>query len=273
MAALTRRQNDTWSEFVAIHCESGVQALASTSPTAATCTVTVDTNANMADGNIVTINSGIRKQVYEYDKSANGVTVPTAGSVPPRATWAAGAGTAAQSATTLATAIAAWQPELTVVDNGDGTLTLTTRILGAVGNNTNSCTAVGVLAITNFTGGTDPALAATVAATTTQKFCKVPRDCRVESVQWLTQTTVTQDASNYWDIELKDGSTSVAKWSTLTTAQGTITGGTGVTLVNSGTDASLVFAAGDTMSLVLTKHGSPAALPPGRLTVHGHYVS
>lgn len=398
---MTRRQNDFLAEQAVITCDSGIGAIAATSPVAATGTITcvakaslvdtdymtigdgiqppwvfefdtagdgasartqgypstgsitVGTDTAATDGNSVTISDGINPAVtYEYDKSVNGVA---AGHI----TWLAGAGgTAITNAGTLAVLIAANQPDLTVVDNGDGTISLTHKLNGTFSNiaitksgsgavsavtgmsgGVNSVDADGVMhgrkqvnvssdstaaqvaarlrtailavmpsltvtdnsdgtlslthnwlgtggnvtmtenvanagfLVSGLSGGTDAAVAATVAATTTTKFCKVPRVFRVDDAEWLTATTVTQDTSNYWDIELKNGSTSVAKWSTLTTAQGTITGGTGITLVNSATDANLVFAAGDTMSLVLTKHGTPSALPPGRMSVHGHYVS
>lgn len=263
---VTRRKNQFLAEPAQIHCESGVQAIASTSPVAAAGSITVDTNANMADGDTVTLDDGFRKVTYEYDKTANGVA---AGNV----NWAAGAGTAAQSAATLKTAINANQTAFTVTDNLNGTLTITHKWPGVGGNVTWTKSSASALAVTGMSGGTDAAMAATVAATTTQKFCKVPRIFAVDTVEWLTPTTVTQDAANYWTIALKNGSTVVASWSTLTGAQGTITGGTGVTLVNSATEANLVFAAGDTMSLVMTKTGSPSPLPPGRMTVHGHYVS
>ncbi len=86
--------------------------------------VTCATNANMTDGDYITIavENGSTK-TYEYDKSANGV-------VSGRVSWAAGAATAADVAATLATAIAGAQPELTVTDNTDGTLTIT--LLGKV---------------------------------------------------------------------------------------------------------------------------------------------
>lgn len=111
----------------------------------ASATFTADTNANMADGDIVTLNTGISIKTYEYDKSANGVTAG-------RVSWTAGT-TALSVAQNLRTAILANQPELSVTDNGDGTLTIVNRWIGAAGNNTNSKTSASALAITNFTGG------------------------------------------------------------------------------------------------------------------------
>lgn len=264
---MVKRPNSPWQEpFQFSFDHPGVSAAA------ATCTVTVDTNANMADGNIVTINSGVRKIVYEYDKSANGIAVTSVGTAPPRAAWAAGAGTAAQSAATLATAIAAWQPELTVVDNADGTLTLTNRILGTIGNNTNSCTSVGTLAITNFAGGVD---SASHNATFSKKLLTAQRAMRIDKVEYVNPTGLTGHATLYWEIALKKGSTVMAQWSTDSdvVAEGTLTANAIVNLTLSATDANLVTASGDVLSLVLTKVSTAANLPAGRIVVHGRYVS
>lgn len=81
--------------------------------------ITCVTNANMADSDFITIAvSGGTTVVYEYDKSANGVTAG-------RQSWAAGASTAIDVAATLATAIATAQPTLSVTNNANGTLTVT----------------------------------------------------------------------------------------------------------------------------------------------------
>jgi len=75
----------------------------------------------MADGDKLTIAVSNGDSVtYEYDKSANGVASTST-------SWAAGAGTAAQTAATLATAIGIAQPTLVVTDNADGTLTITVK--------------------------------------------------------------------------------------------------------------------------------------------------
>jgi len=84
-------------------------------------TITCVANANMLDSDFMTINDGINAAViYEYDKSANGVTGG-------RVAWAAGT-TAATVAANLATAIRATQTNITVTDNGNGMLTLTSTV-------------------------------------------------------------------------------------------------------------------------------------------------
>ncbi len=224
----------------------------------ASCLITVDTNANMADGNVVTVDDGFRKVTYEYDKSANGVT---AGNV----NWGVGGGTAAQSAATLKTAINLAQTGITVTDNTNGTLTLTHKWPGAGGNAAgNTCTSVGTLAITAWSGG---AGGSGVAATTTVKEWKIAdRPFRLRRASINVPGGFTQDAANYWTVAIKNGSTVMASWSTLTGSNGTLTADTPSDLVL-GTNADAVV--GDTVSIVLTKTGSPANFPLATLMVEG----
>ena len=114
---------------------------------------------------------------------------------------------------------------------------------------------------------------ASVAATTTFKIAKIKnRRFRVDSVQYINPTGFTADPTNYWTIGVQDGATVIASWSCLTGAQGTIAANTFVELVLSATDANLVLVDADIMSVVLTKVAAPAALPAGRIVVHGRYV-
>jgi hypothetical protein len=237
--------------------ESLAQALAP-----ATGTITCATNTASADGDIVTISDGMNPAVtYEYDKSANGVTSG-------RVAIAAGT-TAASNATALAALIATNQPAFTIVDDLAGTLTLTHKWPGVGGNITITKTGAFAAAVTGMAGGSSGA----VAATAVQKAPKLPRTFRVSNVQLLVPAGFAADASNYWTIALKNGATVVASWSTLGTAEGALTAATPVAMTNSATDANLVFASGDTPSLVMTKTGSPAALPLTRIDVHGEFVS
>lgn len=252
------RAHSPWAEQVTVHTETGNQALAS-----ATGTILCAANTAAADGDIVTIGDGMNPSVsYEYDKSSNGVTAG-------RVSWAVGT-TAASNATALAALIATNQPGFTIVDDLAGTLTLTHKWPGAGGNVTITKTGAVVTTVTGMSGGSSAA----VTATATQKFhTNATRIFRVDSVEYLNPTGFVQDTTNFWTVSLKNGSTTVASWSTQTSAQGTIAPATPVQLVLSATDANLVFAAGDIFSAVMTKTASPAPLPPGRLTVHGHYVS
>ncbi len=242
--------------------ESLSQALA-----AATGTIVCAANAAAADGDIVTVGDGMNPAVtYEYDKSSNGVTAT-------RVAWAVGT-TAASNATALAALIAANQPGLTVVDDLAGNLALTHKWPGVGGNVTITRTGGVITSVTGMAGGSSGA----VAATATQKVPKLPRDYRVASVQLYVPAGFVASATDYWTVALKNGSTVVASWSTQTTGgspggQGTITAATPVVMTNNATDASLVFAAGDVPSLVMTKTGTPSSLPLTRIDVHGEFVS
>ena len=255
---LPRKFNDRYQERCPFSLEVGTQAMAP-----ATGTIACASNASAADGDSVTIGDGMNPAVvYEYDKSSNGVSVG-------HVTWAVGT-TAASNSTALAALIATNQPGLTVVDDLAGNLTLTHKWPGAGGNVTITKSGAVVSAVTGMAGG---ASATAIAATTTLKARKFEdRAFRVEHATWLPYGTMTQDAANYWTIALKNGSTVVASWSTLTGSEGTLTGGTHAEMTLSATDANLVFAAADIATLVLTKTGSPAPLPAGLLTVHGRYV-
>lgn len=88
-----------------------------------TATIVCDTNANMADGDTVTINDGINAAVvYEYDKASNGVA---GGHV----VWAAGT-TAASVATNLAAAINGTKPNTSVVATAVGSTVTVTSTMG-----------------------------------------------------------------------------------------------------------------------------------------------
>lgn len=263
MAAAPRRPNQFLQERLSLSLDS-----ASAFQAGATCTITVDTKANMADADTVTIDDGVRKVVYEYDKAADGVT---AGNV----SWAAGAGTAAQAAATLKTAINATQTSITVVDNADGTLSLTHNMSGVGNPAGNAKSSSSALAITAWAGAAGHQ--GITSTRTVKRWKPSNRNFVVDRVYLNMVAGFTANASSYWTIALKDGSTVIASWSTQTTngspgGQGTITADTPVDLVNN-TDASkLVVAAGDHLTVVCTKTGTPAALPLFTLTADGRYA-
>lgn len=223
-------------------------------------TVTCDTNANMADADKVVISDGIRFVTYEYDKTANGVV---AGNV----SWTAGT-TAATVATNLKTAINATQPGLTVSDNLAGVLTITNNWPGAGGNVTITKTSSSALAVTGMSGGVNPS--GSVLADTTIKLHKVKgRALRIDRVYLNLPAGLAGNASNYCNFKLlKNASTVIANWSTLNTAQTTITANTPVEMVVSATLASRSLADGDQLSLFLDVTGTPT-VPPGRIVVEG----
>lgn len=231
--------------------------------TAATCTLTADTNANLGNTDTVTLNDGERSVVYEYDKGADGVVAGRVGVT-------AGT-TAATVAANFRTAILANQPRLAVVDGGAGVLTITNLIAGADGNTTNAKSSSSALAVTNFTGGADATTGLT--ATTTLPLETLDYGTRFDKVEILNGTGFVADASNYWTIALKSGTKVVASWSTLTGSEGTITANVASNMTLSATDTNRVGVAGELVALVFTKTGSPAAFPSGRIVAHGRLVA
>lgn len=225
-------------------------------------TVTCDTNANQADTDTVTLSDGVVSRIYEYDKAANGVTAG-------RVSWAAGT-TAATVCANLRTAILGATSAFTVVDNS-GSITITNNWPGAAGNVASAKSSASALAVTGMTGGQGNGSGNTVT-TTAKRWKTKGRAFRVDRVVLDVPAGFTQDASNYWTVAVKDGATTMAQWATQTSQQGTVAADTPVDLVLSATDANLVAAAGDTLSVVITKTGSPAAFPTAVLVIDGKYL-
>jgi hypothetical protein len=113
----------------------------------------------------------------------------------------------------------------------------------------------------------------------TIKFHKCLRKFRVEKVEYINPTGLATDNTNSFEVALKNGTTKVAAWNTDGDAtginggatEGSITANTFLTLTKSSTDANLVFAAGDVMSLSMDETGD-TTLPAGRMVVHGRYL-
>lgn len=239
-------------------------------PVAATASFVCETNANMTDGDYITIGDGSLNPAlsFEYDKAADGVTEG-------RVAVTAGAGTAVQTASAFVTAINAAQLAVTASNVGgtSATVTLTHDVPGTIGNAatlTENVSAAGfTVSGATFSGG---AAADTTGATAATKLFTAQRKMRIEKVEYINPTGLAGHASNYWTIALKKGSTAMASWSTATAAEGTLTANTFVAATLSTTDADLVAAVDDVVSLALTKAASAANLPAGRLVIHGRYV-
>lgn len=120
-----------------------------------------------------------------------------------------------------------------------------------------------------------------VTADTVVKLFKVPagRKMRIDKVDYINPTGLAAHNDNWFEIALKNGSTKIAAWSTDgngtgingAAAEGTITADTFIELTKSSTDASLIAAAADVLSLSLDETGT-ATLPAGRIVVHARYV-
>lgn len=188
---MAKRANNPYQELLSFECEHASPFVK------ATATITCATNANMADTDYITINDGFQIVLYEYDKSADGVTAG-------RVAWDAGASTAADVAATLATAIAANQPGITVTDNLDGTLTLTSNWPGAAANKTVlEAVTHASFTVSGFTLGADPLSGHSTSFT--KKLETAQRVTRVDKVEYINSTGLAAHADNYWEIRLLRG--------------------------------------------------------------------
>lgn len=112
------------------------------------------------------------------------------------------------------------------------------------------------------------------SATFADKLFTAQKAMRIDKVEYVNPTGLAGHADNYWEIAVKKGTTVMFQWSTDSdvSGQGTLTANAIVNLVASSTDANLVAAAADVISLSCTKAASAANLPPGRLIIHGRYL-
>lgn len=107
------------------------------------------------------------------------------------------------------------------------------------------------------------------SATATLFAWKAPaaRTVRVDRAQLNVPAGFAADAANFWTIAVKNGSTTIASWSTQTGAQGAITANTPVDLINAAADADLVLDPAETLTLVLTETGTATNFPIFSLTI------
>lgn len=134
-----------------------------TDPVAPTGSITCVAKASLIDTETLVIGDGINAPVtFEFDVAGDGVT---AGNIQ---VDVSGDTTAADVAATLAPLITANVPALTVTDNMDGTITLTSKLQGTVGNVTITETVADAgFLVSGMSGGV--ALAVEAAADTNNK--------------------------------------------------------------------------------------------------------
>lgn len=117
-------------------------------------------------------------------------------------------------------------------------------------------------------------IGAAIAATTSVNLGKALRKMRIDRVEFVFDTTITGHASNYYELDVRHGSTPVAKWSfdSDVAGQGTVSADTVTAMVNEA-DASLIVPAGAVLKFVATKAASAANLPAtGRVNIFGRYI-
>jgi hypothetical protein len=117
---------------------------------------------------------------------------------------------------------------------------------------------------------------AAVAATSTFAILAASAACgqrhRVMRAQLLVDTTYAADASNFYVFTLVHNGTTVATWSTQTSAQGALTAGANQEMILAAdTGVNLVVQPGELLQLVCTKNGTAANFT-GRVCVGGRDV-
>lgn len=234
------------------------------SSAAATGSITCATKANLVDGETVTVGDGLAApRVFELDVAGDGVAGTNVQVNVSTDT------TAADVAARLATAITANVPALSVVDNADGTLSVTHKWSGAGGSVPISDTvAHASFLVSGMAGGIDANAPAT--ATATFKLFTATGPMRLDAVEFIPSASLADDASNYWQLAILRGTTPMSSWSTATAAQGALVAGTPITLVNATDPADRVFGtfgAGDVISFKATKVGTPPPLAAGHGTL------
>lgn len=118
-----------------------------------------------------------------------------------------------------------------------------------------------------------PVTHASTAATLSEKLWTIPagKTWRLDAVWYNNPTGLAADASNYFTITIKKGTTVMFTWSTQTGTNGALAADTPVNLVPSATDADTVAVDGDVISMVLTKTGTQT-LPAGRFMLDGRIL-
>jgi phage tail sheath gpL-like len=231
--------------------------LAHPTEAAASGTITCSAKANLDDNDTITIGDGLTApKVYEFDTAGDGVT---AGNVQVDVSTDT---TAATVAARLRTAILAAQPAFDVLDNADGTLTLTHKWPGAGGNVTITENVTHAsFTVTGMSGG----VGGPANATATYKLFTADRAMALDTVEYIPSASIAAHAANHWTLQILKNATVIASWSTDSDVadQGALTADTPVTLVNSTTAGDLEIAADDVISVKVVKGGTIAPLRAG----------
>jgi hypothetical protein len=115
---------------------------------------------------------------------------------------------------------------------------------------------------------------ATADATTKVYKTHPTRHFVVERVDYINPTGLAADATNVFNIKLRNNSNAnavIANWNTLTGQNGTLTANTWVAMTLTSTAADLVLAPGSELDLFNDESGD-TTLPAGKLVLHGRYV-
>lgn len=110
-----------------------------------------------------------------------------------------------------------------------------------------------------------------LSATYTAKVLRPKYRMRVSAVEYVNETGLAADPTNYFSLVAKNGATDVAAWSTLDTAEGAIPASDFITWVAATDPEDMLLAPTDVLTFSATLSGV-ATLPPGHIIVHGIYL-
>lgn len=111
------------------------------------------------------------------------------------------------------------------------------------------------------------------AATTTFAIETAQRPFRVDAIELVTDTTITQDPANFYALTFRVGGRTVATYSFATGVNGTLTAATpALATLAAESGQNRVAAKGEVIDVVATKNGTATNLSLLRCVVHGRYV-
>jgi hypothetical protein len=260
-----RRPNSHLEERVVLSFDFPAPGGAYTPGVATVKTITLPAKASITDETTITAHDGFNTVVFGLDVAGDGVAGDDV------TIDLSGGSTAAEMGTLVYTALAASNLKgWTFVDNLDGTITATHRLLGTCGNTAWTVTTDPQVTVVNTVTGADPSFTDSTSADATLKLFKAPRAMEIDKVEILSVTGLAQDASNYFNIKLLNQALVAANFSTLTGANGSLTANTFMAMTL-GTLANRSVAADSILSLMLDETGT-AVMPHGRLVIHARYV-
>lgn len=116
---------------------------------------------------------------------------------------------------------------------------------------------------------------AQATADTTVKLWKAARPMRIDRVMYTNPTGLAEHATAFYDVEVKKNATIIANKSTdsaTSVGDDSIAADTPLDLTLTATDADLVFAIDDILSITLERGAAAATLPAGRYVIEGRYL-
>ena len=107
-----------------------------------------------------------------------------------------------------------------------------------------------------------------------EKLDVLTRRVKITRVKYVNKTGLAEHAANFATLQVKNGATVVASWTTdsgSSASDVSIPADTFIELTLATDDADLIFAAGDVLSFVVAEAGT-TTVPAGRVVIEGIYI-